>query len=784
MTVCRQFVYSILGILLLSFCPSLSAASPLEKGRAIYKSQCLHCHGERGEGVADMYDEALYGDKSVEALAKVIARTMPEDKKRKCSPREAELVAQYIYDAFYSPEARLRFQPPRVELARLTNPQYVNTVADLFASFRHEQKLSPTNGLVGLYYNARNFNNEKKAFERVDAQVRFDFGEGGPSPDTNIISDKEFAIRWRGSIHVDRTGDYQFGVRTQNGVRLWVNNDRTALIDSWVSSGTVVREERATVHLLGGRSYPITVEYFKFKDKTASILLEWRPPHRVWEPIPTTALNPNRFPETIVVSTPFPPDDSSAGYERGVNISADWDQATTLAAVEAVSLLAEQWPQYIGSKLDEPKAQDKARAFLTTFVERAFRQPLSAEDKAQFVEKHLENATDGKSLEDGLKRGVLLALKSPRFLYPGLNNGAPAGYRVATRLSYALWDSMPDAELLSLAAAGRLQEGSLVQEQAARMLKNPRAKTKLHDFFHNWLSLEEAEDLSKDTTAYPDFNDQVVSDLRTSLELFVDEVAWSEASDYRQLLLADYIYVNDRLAPLYGAEVPTAGEFRKATFKAGERSGVITHPYLLAMLAYHKSTSPIHRGVFLTRNIIGRALKPPPMAIEFMDGRFDPAMTVREKVTELTKSDACMNCHSIINPLGFSLENFDAIGRFRTRENNKKVDTTGKYPTLEGKTVRLKNSRDVAEHAAKSPEAHRGFIQQLFHHTVKQPPAAYGAETLESLRQSFASNNYNIQKLLLEIAQRAALHELKPQPSPSHLQQAGAAGAPQPRKES
>ena len=125
---------------------------------------------------------------------------------------------------------------------------------------------------------------------------------------------------------------------------------------------------------------------------------------------------------------------------------------------------------------------------------------------------------------------------------------------------------------------------------------------------------------------------------------------------------------------------------RPVKFDPAQRAGIFTHPFLLSAFSYHKCSSPIHRGVFLTRNVLGRSLKPPPMAIEFMDDHFDPSLTMREKVTELTSKRACMSCHSTINPLGFSLENYDAVGRFRTTDNNKPVNAESDYSTADGET--------------------------------------------------------------------------------------------------
>ena len=142
---------------------------------------------------------------------------------------------------------------------------------------------------------------------------------------------------------------------------------------------------------------------------------------------------------------------------------------------------------------------------------------------------------------------------------------------------------------------------------------------------------------------------------------------------------------------------------------------------------------------------------------------------MREKVTELTRDTACMSCHETINPLGFSLENYDAIGRWRTKENNKPVDAASDYKTGEGDTIRIGSARDVAEFAASSAAAHRAFVTHLFHHLIKQPSAAYGTGTLEKLREEFAKSQFNIQNLVVGIASVAARHpNSPPNKNPNH----------------
>ena len=704
----------------------------------------------------------LYGDWSVEKLTRVIAKTMPEDAPEKCVGTDAEAVARYIHDAFYSRAARARNHPASVELVRLTNRQYLNTVADLINRF--DRGHPPTNGgggLRGRYFSVKGFNDDKKIFDRVDRQVDFDYGTNHPDPQRSGTN--EFSMQWSGSVQAEETGEYEFVVRTPNGIRLWVNDEDQALIEATVSSGGL-NEQKAALRLIGGRAYPLKLDYFKSTERRAAVSLQWKRPHGVQEPIPARNLSPEGAPSTLVITTPFPPDDSSVGYERGVSVSKAWDEATTQAAIEAANYVVLRLDQLSRSKLADTNRAARVEAFCHEFVETAFRRPLTDDQKRLFVSSRLKGAT---KLEDAVKRVVLLALKSPRFLYLGLERARPDDFVVAERLSFALWDSLPDLELEKRAAQGGLHRREQVVEQARRMLGDPRARAKMQYFLHQWLQMNRVDDLSKDAKLYPGFTSEIRADLRTSLDLFLDEAVWSGASSYRELLLADYLYVNDRLAKFYGVNTAATNDFVKVALGSRERSGVVTHPYLLAAFSYQKSTSPIHRGVFLTRNIVGRVLKPPPMAVAFKDADFAPQLTMREKVAELTRPQACQSCHSVINPLGFSLEQYDAVGRFRTQENGRPIDAVGNYTTDEGETLRFQGARDLAEFAVGSEHAQNAFIEQLFHQVVKQPLLAYGPEAMSQLRQSFVASELSLPKLLLDIACLSALHGLEKSAAPT-----------------
>jgi hypothetical protein len=451
-----------------------------------------------------------------------------------------------------------------------------------------------------------------------------------------------------------------------------------------------------------------------------------------------------------VISVPLPPDDGSIGYERGASVSREWTEAVAKGALQVSAMIGPNLFVLAGTKTDAPDRGEKLKAFSLRFAQMAYRRPLTDEQKADLAKIYV-----GVAAEVAAKRAFIFTLSNPAFLYPGI--GPQDDYAVASRLALTLWDSVPDAVLLKAAAAGQLKTDIQVRQQAQRMMKDTRAKSKLRDFLHHWLHVEEGAEIAKDQKEYPGFDQGVVMDLRTSLDLFAESIVWSEASDYRQLLLGDTILMNERLAKFYGQKVEAGAGFQPVKMDADQRAGVLTHPYVLATFSYTKSSSPIHRGVFVTRNILGRMLKPPPMAIAFMDDKFDPSFTMREKVAELTSKPACMSCHVTINPLGFSFERFDAVGRVRATDNKKPVDAVSDYTTSDGNVIKLTGARDVAVHAAESLSGQTGFVRNLFQELVKQPPAAYSPELLGQLTEKFRADKFHVRNLAVEVAVVAAL---------------------------
>ncbi len=607
----------------------------LQRGQAIYNQMCAQCHGDKGQGVAGEYDKAFAGDRSVQWLTRRIDKTMPEDKPELCVGEDAAAVARYIHDSFYVPASHGpdKTGSAKPTLQHLTVEQHRQTLADLLASFRKAQPMGEERGLRAEFYSGRDMK-DKPLAEQVDAKLDIVFTPEHPLHDR--FDKKGHSVRWSGSLLAPQTGEYEIVVRCDQAFRLWLNDGSargggirdefhdtdSAFIDGWVKSKDK-EEFRKRIFLLAGRAYPLMLEFSSHSQgvgdekrhqqdsaQTSYVRLHWVMPGRVEQPIDTQYLAPVRAAEVFTASAPFPPDDASMGYERGVGVSADWLSAVNAAAIEAANHVIDHFEELAGADIDSAEAREAGLSFCHRFIERAWRRPLSDAEKAQYVDQPFAQADNA---ELAVKRVILATLISPRFLYPKLGSTEDDGYAVASRLALAVWGGLPDELLLQAAVKGELTTQEQVQAQAQRMSRDERARAKLTGFFHRWLELERAEHVSKDAERFPEFDPLMFDNLRTSLDLFIHEAVFSERSDYRELLSADYLYLNDRLARVYGIARQDANDtnFVKVQVTDQQRSGVITHPFLLTAFAYHDSTSPIHRGVFLTRNIVGRALNPP-----------------------------------------------------------------------------------------------------------------------------------------------------------------------------
>ena len=551
------------------------------KGKSIYIKRCAECHGDHGQGVEDEYSKPLVGDWPIEKIIRYVDKTMPDYDPRLVKDKDAEAVAHFISNAFYR-KPELFKKDSKVQLARLTNRQFRQSVADLFAPFMGTPRIHEyESGLKGKYYNAEGMNKKKKMhMEKVDPKIAFDFGKTAPYQEMNP---KKFSIYWEGSILPRESGWYEFFVKSPNGFALRINKlDGRPSIDEKVTAG-VMREVGTKIFLLGGRPYPLRLDYHKFDDPNASIELSWRTPVGQKEIIPTEFLFTKMVNQSYIPQQKLPPDDSSHGYQRGIQVDQSWDEAITYAALDAAQFAAEKINQLARTRDDDDQQKKKVMEIASQFVSYAFRQKLSEEDANFYIKSRFNDQTP---LHVSIEKIVLMTLKSPRFLYPewqGLEKKKADSYVVATRLALYMWDSIPDNHMHKQIDIGHFRNKGHIESQAKRMLQDPRSKAKFNDFMLHWLEMITKELPSKNTQRYSNFTPALALDLRRSLFWGIEKAIWEQNANWHNFISMPSIQFNDRIANYYGLPFPTetnASGFIPLESKKMGRVGLHTHPYI------------------------------------------------------------------------------------------------------------------------------------------------------------------------------------------------------------
>ena len=333
-----------------------------------------------------------------------------------------------------------------------------------------------------------------------------------------------------------------------------------------------------------------------------------------------------------------------------------------------------------------------AERIVASLARRAYRRPVTDSDTVPLLAAYEAGRRENPGFEDGIRWAIEALLVSPKFLFrveqdpAGAAPGAP--YRIddldlASRLSFFLWSSIPDDELVDLAARGELRDAGVLERQVRRMLADPRAHALLENFAGQWLYLRNLGSVAPDATRFPEFDDNLRQALRQETELFIGSQIREDRSVH-DLLRADYTFINERLARHYGIPNVYGNHFRRVSYRDDRRAGLLGHGSLLTVTSYPHRTSPVLRGKWLLENLLGAPPPPPPPDIPELDEPGDAAApaTMRERMARHRASPACATCHAKIDPLGFALENFDAVGRWRAREDGAStpIDASGALP--------------------------------------------------------------------------------------------------------
>jgi len=396
--------------------------------------------------------------------------------------------------------------------------------------------------------------------------------------------------------------------------------------------------------------------------------------------------------------------------------------------------------------------------FIQSFGERAFRRPLSETEASRFRGLFDQASTLGEGgdpFHEGVQLVVEAMLQSPQFLYRAeisqgqLKDGRRSvdDWEVASRLSYFLYDSMPDAPLFERARAGQLHTEDQIATQVTRMLGDARVTSKFVSFHEQLWQFGRYAKIAPDTATYKNLPSNFVDRLLGASDAFLSDVI-DDNGGLEEFLTAKYAFADGPLAALYG-QSGTGDTPRRIDFAAGEREGFLMQAGFLASNAYAIKTDPIHRGLFILRDVLCRAIPDPPpgAATTPPPVATTPIVTTRDEVSLLTGQQYCPTCHGQINEPGFSFEGFDAVGRARTQDHGQDVDTTGSI-TLDGEKVPFQDANDLVDALAQSDEARNCYISRWLEFSNGRELATADV----SLRDRLAQQPLSVKELVTALA--------------------------------
>ena len=662
--------------------------TPAVTARAVLDRYCVTCHNERLDtaGLAlDTVDPAHVGDDAA-VWEKVVRKLRtglmpPSPRPRPDADTYASLVAYFESALDRAAEADLN--PGRPAVHRLNRAEYANAIRDLLALEIDGRALLPPDesgygfdnigdvlsvspGLLERYLLAA-----AKISRRAvgDPTLRPTTARYQTSPllaqNGRVSDDLPFGSRGGLAVrhHFPLDASYEIKVtlrgraRAPHQLEIRLDRERVRLFDLGDRDPITVRLPVSAGTRLLGISFVGALEQ--------SLPVDARPP-----PPPITSFAFTLYPndpavESVEVIGPF-----------DGQVPADTPSRRAIFGCYPVTPLEEG-----------PCAEQ----ILSALARRAYRRPVTDTDVQPLVAAYDQGRREGGGFEDGIRWAIEATLVSPKFLFriehdpANVAPGTP--YRLndlelASRLSFFLWSSIPDDELVDLAAEGRLGDPAVRDAQVRRMLADPRSRALVENFAGQWLYLRNLRSVAPDATRFPEFDDNLRQALRRETELFVESQV-REDRTVPELLQSDYTFVNERLARHYGIANVYGSHFRRITHTDERRAGLLGQGSILTVTSYPHRTSPVVRGKWLLDNLLGAPPPPPPPEIPELSESEDEDQpsTMRERMARHRASPACAACHATIDPLGFALENFDAVGRWRASEGpGGTIDASGALP--------------------------------------------------------------------------------------------------------
>jgi hypothetical protein len=411
-----------------------------------------------------------------------------------------------------------------------------------------------------------------------------------------------------------------------------------------------------------------------------------------------------------------------------------------------------------------PKEEEPcARTILTTLARRAFRRPVTDADVKPLLSFYERGRKEG-DFDDGVQKAISAMLMSPDFLFrieqdpPG---AAPAtvyrigDYELASRLSFFFWSSIPDDELLALAGDGKLKDPAILRQQVNRMLEDRRSQAIVSNFAGQWLQLRNLATVKPDPQAFSYFDESLRRSFQQETEMFFASIL-RENRSVLELLDADYTFLNERLAEHYDVPRVYGSHFRKVNVKNPNRGGLLGQGSILTVTSYPNRTSVVQRGKWILENLLGTPPPPPPADVPELkphanDGRL---LTMREQLEQHRTNPTCASCHARMDPIGFALENYDAVGKWRAKDGGSAIDATGKLP--DGTTFEGPAGLTKLLAASYRDDFVTTVTEKLLIYALGRGLEGYDRPTIRAIMRKAAADNYRLPALI------AAVVESKP----------------------
>jgi hypothetical protein len=413
-----------------------------------------------------------------------------------------------------------------------------------------------------------------------------------------------------------------------------------------------------------------------------------------------------------------------------------------------------------------------ARQILSTLARRAYRRPVTDGDMETLLSfwqagRNSAEKNQGGGFEAGIENSLRLILASPKFLFrsePDPERVGPGSvYHVsdldlASRLSFFLWSSIPDDELLNVAAEGKLKEPAVLDREVRRMLADPKAEALVNNFAEQWLFLRNVQSVAPDEATFPNFDDSLRQSFRRETELFFESIV-REDRDVMDLLTANYTFVNERLAKHYGIPNVYGSQFRRVTLANDARRGLLGQGSILSLTSVPTRTSPVIRGKWVLENLMGTPPPAPPPNVPPLKDQAQggKVLSVRQLLEEHRKNAPCSTCHAVMDPIGFALENFSAVGEYRTKDASGPIDASGQLADgtkIDG-VVGLRNA------LLKHPDYIVGTLtEKMLTYALGRPLEYYDMPVVRAIVQDAAGNDYRFSSIIAGIV-RSEPFEMK-----------------------